>query len=90
MEEKKQKIATAIKYDRDNIAPEVVAKGKGIVAENIINKAKEANVHTYKDEKLSKQLYNLSLGETIPEELYLAVAKVLAFIAELDGEGKDV
>lgn len=81
----KKKIATAIKYDKDTqVAPELVAKGKGLVADNIIKKAEEAGVKTYEDELLSQQLYNLSIGDTIPEELYLVVAKVLAFVAELD------
>jgi len=81
----KKKIATAIKYNKEEqIAPELVAKGKGLVAENIIKKAEEAGVKTYEDEILSQQLYNLSIGDTIPEELYLVVAKVLAFVAELD------
>ena len=81
----KKKIATAIKYDSEKqVAPELVAKGKGLVAENIIKKAEEAGVKTYEDETLSQQLYNLSIGDTIPEELYHVVAKVLAFIADLD------
>lgn len=81
----KKKIATAIKYDSEKqVAPELVAKGKGLVAENIIKKAEETGVRTYEDETLSQQLYNLSIGDTIPEELYHVVAKVLAFIADLD------
>ncbi|MBN2796969.1 MAG: EscU/YscU/HrcU family type III secretion system export apparatus switch protein [Clostridia bacterium] len=81
----KRKIATAIKYDPDKqIAPSLVAKGKGIIAENIINKAKEHHVKTYEDEKLSQQLYQLSIGDEIPPELYHVVARVLAFIAEVD------
>ncbi len=80
----KRKVAAAIKYDEGNIAPEVIAKGKGIVAENIIKKAEESGVKTYQDEKLSNQLYNLSIGQEIPEELYNVVAKILVFIAELD------
>lgn len=82
---KKRKVATALKYDPGKqVAPELVAKGKGVVAENIIEKAKEHGVQTYRDEKLSNQLYNLSIGDEIPPEMYHVVAKVLAFIAELD------
>lgn len=81
----KKKIATAISYDsKKQVAPKLVAKGKGVVAENIIEKAETSGVHTYEDEVLSQQLYNLSIGDTIPEELYHVVAKVLAFIADLD------
>ena len=81
----KRKVATAIKYDNEKQrAPELVAKGKGVVAENIIKKAEEHGVKTYEDEQLSNQLYNLSIGDEIPPELYHVVARVLAFIAQMD------
>jgi flagellar biosynthesis protein len=86
-DKKKRKIATALKYDQnEQIAPELVAKGKGVVAENIIKVAKEHDVRTYEDEKLTQQLYNLSIGEEVPPELYHVVAHVLAFIAEMDSK----
>jgi len=82
---RKQKIATALKYEAgENAAPKLIAKGKGVVAENIVEKAEEHGVPVYHDEKLSNQLYNLSLGEEIPQELYQVIAEVLAFIARLD------
>jgi len=85
MPDKKQKIATAIKYDpKEQVAPALVAKGKGIVADNIIKTAEEHQVQTYEDEKLSNQLYQLSIGDEVPPELYTVVAQVLAFIAEID------
>lgn len=85
MTEEKRKIATAIKYDRaKGKAPTVVAKGLGLVAQKILELAEENEVQVYKDETLAKQLYNLSIGEEIPEELYTTVAEVLAFIARLD------
>ncbi|MBI9011906.1 MAG: EscU/YscU/HrcU family type III secretion system export apparatus switch protein [Clostridiales bacterium] len=83
--DKKIKVATALKYKSDDqVAPKLVAKGKGVIAENIIKKAEESDIVTYEDEHLSQQLYNLSIGDTIPEELYHVVARVLAFVAELD------
>jgi len=81
----KRKVATALKYDRTvGQAPTVVAKGLGLIAEKIIESAEKGDVQVYKDETLAKQLYNLSIGEEIPEELYTTVAEVLAFIAKLD------
>lgn len=81
----KRKVATALKYDRhkDDV-PKLVAKGLGIIAENIIETAEEHDIPIYQDEKLSRQLYNLSLGEEIPPELYEIVAEVLVFIARMD------
>jgi len=81
----KRKVATALKYDTEKQrAPSLVAKGKGVVAENIERVAKENQVPTYEDEKLSNQLYQLSIGDEIPPEMYQVVAKVLAFISRLD------
>lgn len=83
--DEKRKVATALKYKgTGQRAPALVAKGKGIVAENIERLAKENDVATYKDEKLSNQLYHLSIGDEIPPEMYQIVAKVLAFISKLD------
>ncbi len=82
----KRKIATALKYNKlEDEVPKLVAKGMGKIAENIIEKAGEYDIPTYEDERLSQQLYNLSLGDDIPEELYQVVAEVLIFIAGMDG-----
>lgn len=84
-ESQKKKVATALKYNRqEDRAPTVVAKGKGLIAEKIIEKAEESDIAIYQDEKLSQQLYNLSLGEEIPVELYHVIAEVLVFIAKAD------
>ncbi|MDK2917372.1 MAG: flagellar biosynthesis protein [Candidatus Petromonas sp.] len=85
MKNKKDKIANALRYNEEqDTAPKVIAKGAGIIAEKIKDLAKDHNIPVYKDEKLSRQLYNLSIGEEIPPELYEVVAEVLAFIARLD------
>jgi len=85
--DKKRKIATALKYNQmEETAPKVIAKGKGIVAENILEQAEEHDIPVYEDEKLSRQLYNLEIGQEIPPELYHVIAEVLVFIANLDRE----
>jgi flagellar biosynthesis protein len=76
--------AVALKYDPSDIAPKVAAKGAGSVAEKIIQKAKDANVPVYKDEKLVEELSRIDLGDSIPPELYEVVAQVLVFIGDLD------
>ena len=81
---KKELIANALKYDEDETAPKVVAKGKGYIAKKIIETAKENDVTIYKNEKLAKQLENLNLGQAIPQELYEVVAEVLIYIAKID------
>jgi len=85
----KQKKAVALKYNRDkDNAPKVVAKGKGYVAEKIIEAARENNVPLYEDKNLSQVLEALDLDTEIPHELYRAVAEVLAFIYKLNKMAK--
>ncbi len=80
-----KKYAAALKYDVESqAAPKLLAKGQGMIAENIIKKAKESGVSVYEDATLAQQLQNLELDEEIPVDLYEAVAEVLAFIARLD------
>ncbi len=82
--DKETKKVVALKYDRQSDpAPKVVAKGKNLIAEKIEEIAKEHNIYVKKDEKLTDELYRLNINEEIPEELYEAVAKVLAFIYNL-------
>ncbi len=76
--------AVAIKYDKESVAPNVVSKGRGIIAEKIIEKAKDNDVKIYEDKKLVEELLNIDVGAHIPEELYEVVAKVLIFISDLD------
>ncbi len=81
----KQKKAVALKYNKGkDSAPKVVAKGKGYIAEKIIEAARENNVPLYEDKNLSQVLEALDLNTEIPPELYRAVAEVLAFIYKLN------
>lgn len=82
-EERKEAVALTYSGDDDS-APVVTAKGKGLLADQIIQKAKENNVPIYEDKALVELLGKLDLNETIPEELYKAVAEVFAFIYRLD------
>jgi len=79
--------AVALKYDRkkDN-APRVIAKGRGEIAEKIIEVAKAHNVPLYEDKNLIQILEALDLETEIPPELYRAVAEVLSFIYRLNGK----
>lgn len=79
-----RKKAAAITY-RDNIdAPVVSAAGMGIIANNIIEKANENEVSIVYNKELTDLLCNVDVGDSIPYELYDAVAKVIAYITELD------
>lgn len=78
----KPKKAVAIKYSKEDIAPKIIAKGKGVVAEKILEKGE--NIPVFEDEKLVNELEKIDIGSNIPPELYEAVAQVLIFISELD------
>lgn len=80
----KKRKAVALSYDPTNSAPQVVAAGQGAVADRIIEKAKEADVATYKDEGLADTLLKLEVGDMIPTELYGVVAEVLVYVDKMD------
>ncbi len=81
--------AVALKYDqKKDHAPRVIAKGRGEIAEKIIEVAKAHNLPLYEDKNLIQILEALDLETEIPPELYRAVAEVLAFIYRLNGKHK--
>ena len=80
----KVKTAVAIAYDPANIAPTVVASGKGAIAEKIIAAAQESDVPVHEDSKLADTLSSLEIGDAIPPELYEVVAEVLVFVDRMD------
>jgi flagellar biosynthetic protein FlhB len=73
--------AVALRYDPDKLAPEVVAKGKDLVAAQIRKIARENDVPVISDPPLARSLHAaVEIGHQIPEELYQAVAQLLAFV----------
>ncbi len=89
-ESKKPKIgkAAALKYDGQN-TPKLVAKGQGQLAQEIVSLAEQNDVHIHYDPLLLDVLTKLELGDEIPEPLYLAVAKIIAFAYYLQGKHPD-
>lgn len=86
MTDKRIKKAAAISYDKaKNMAPRVVAKGKGHIADQIIQVAQENDVPLHEDHNLANVLEAMELESEIPAELYRAVAEVLVFIYRLNG-----
>lgn len=83
----KRKEAVALSYDPNSSeAPKVIAKGKGKIAENIVEKAKEHDIPIQEDPSMIEILSQLNIDESIPEELYKAVSEVFAYIYQLDRE----
>lgn len=80
-----RKEAIALNYNpENNNSPKVIAKGKGKIADNIVEKAVQSDIPIYEDKNLVELLGQLDLNEAIPEELYEVVAEVFAFIYRLD------
>ena len=80
----KEKTAVAVAYNPGEVAPKILAVGKGEVAERIIETAKENDVPFYQDNKLAETLSRLQIGDTIPPELYEVVAEILVFVDDMD------
>ncbi|RME69388.1 MAG: EscU/YscU/HrcU family type III secretion system export apparatus switch protein, partial [Nitrospirae bacterium] len=80
-------LAIALRYEKDRMnAPKVVAKGAGVVAEKIREIARKHHIPIFEDKPLARALYKVPLGSEIPETLYRAVARILAYIYRLKGE----
>jgi flagellar biosynthesis protein FlhB len=81
-------LAIALRYDSKTMpAPKVVAKGKGYIAQQIVEKAKELGIPTMQNIPLAHALIHVELEEMIPLTLYQAVAEVLAFVYRLRRKG---
>ena len=80
------KRAAALRYDRAGGAgaPKVVASGRRLVAERILEEARKAGVPVREDAALVEALSALELGTEIGEELYAVVAEALAWAYKLD------
>ena len=80
-----RKRAVALRYQaEDDPAPRVLAKGQGALADRILSIAREEGIHVQEDPDLLMLLAKLEVNDTIPEELYRAVAEVLAFVYRLN------
>lgn len=81
------KKAVALKYeDGVDEAPQVVATGSGLVAERIVETARQAGVAVQSNPGLVEALAALDLGDHIPAELYPVVAEVLVWVRRVDQE----
>lgn len=79
--------AVALTYMQTDAAPRVVAKGKGVIAEQIISRAREHGVYVHESPELVALLSQVDLDEHIPPQLYMAVAELLAWLYRLEKEG---
>jgi len=76
--------AIALAYSQTDAAPRVVAKGRGLVAEQIIARAKEHGVYVHESPELVALLTQVDLDEHIPPQLYMAIAELLAWLYRIE------
>ncbi len=79
-----QQVAIALAYGQSTGAPKVIAKGRGLIAQAIIERAKQNGVYVHESEDLVGLLMQVELDQQIPPQLYLAVAELLAWLYRLE------
>jgi flagellar biosynthesis protein len=84
---KNLKSAVALKYHtKKDTAPKVTAKGEGLVAERIIQLAKENQIPIKEDPDLVQILSQVDINKEIPPPVYKVVAELLAFVYKLNSQ----
>lgn len=76
--------AVALAYQAGDLAPKVVAKGRGLIAEQIIERAREHGVFVHESKELLALLMQVDLDDRIPPALYRAVAELLAWLYRIE------
>jgi len=80
--------AVALTYSAGDSAPRVVAKGRGLLAREIIERAREAGVYVHESPELVGLLMQVDLDERIPPQLYVAIAELLAWLYSVERSGE--
>jgi flagellar biosynthesis protein len=81
--------AVALAYQSSDGAPKIVAKGRGLIAEQIIAQAREHDVFVHESKELVALLMEVELDDQIPPALYRAVAELLAWLYQIEAAQKD-
>ncbi|MBA3904051.1 MAG: hypothetical protein C0522_10350 [Rhodocyclaceae bacterium] len=76
--------AVALAYSAADSAPKMVAKGRGLIAEQIISRAREHGVYVHESPELVALLMQVDLDSRIPPQLYVAVAELLAWLYRME------
>ena len=79
-----RQVAAALRYREGMKSPVLMAKGRGLVAEQILRRAREAGIYVHESAELVALLMQVDLDERIPPSLYRAVAEILVWVYQLD------
>ncbi|MDA8108573.1 MAG: EscU/YscU/HrcU family type III secretion system export apparatus switch protein [Betaproteobacteria bacterium] len=87
-----RQLAVALAYGPGEDAPRVVAKGRGLIAQTVIERARQSGVYVHESPDLVALLMQVDLDRRIPPQLYRAVAELLAWVYRIEhslapGEG---
>ncbi len=80
-------LAVALAYSPGDAAPRVVAKGRGLIAESIIERAREHGIYVHESPELVSLLLQVDVDDRIPPQLYIAVAELLAWLYRIEEQG---
>lgn len=81
--------AVALLYDQEKSdAPRVIASGRGVIAQKIIETARQAGIHIQEDPDLVEILSKIPVGKDIPVELYQTIAEILSFVYQINDKFK--
>ncbi|MCC7485315.1 MAG: EscU/YscU/HrcU family type III secretion system export apparatus switch protein [Burkholderiales bacterium] len=78
--------AVALAYSAGDGAPRVIAKGRGLIAEAIVEQARARGVDEHESRELAALLVQVERNGRIPPEIYVAVAELLAWLYRLERE----
>ncbi len=82
--QKKLRTAAVLAYRGGDQAPRLVAKGRGLMADEIIRRAREAGIYVHESRELVSVLMQIDLDRHIPQQLYVAVAELLAWLHRVE------
>ncbi len=81
-------LAAALKYERmRDMAPRVIARGRGFQAKRILSKATEHNIPIIENKDLINILMQINENDPVPEIVYKTVAEIYLFIRQLEENG---
>lgn len=76
--------AIALAYETGDLAPKIVAKGRGLVADQIIARAREHGIFVHESKELVSLLMQVDLDDHIPPALYQVIAELLSWLYQLE------
>ena len=83
-----QRQAAALAYREGDAAPRVIAKGRGLIADAIVEKVRANGIYVHESRELLALLMQIDLDSHIPPQLYVAVAELLAWLYRLENSGQ--